>query len=43
MSNAKPKQPVKKQKPSSTDFGEIGSSGLVQYSGRVEEDFLKFL
>ena len=47
MSNAKPKQQpkqqVKKEKPSSTDFGEIGSSGLVQYSGRVEEDFLKFL
>ena len=33
----------KQAKPSSTDFMEIGSSGLVQYGGRVEEDFLRQL
>ena len=30
-------------RPTSTDFMEIGSSGLVQYGGRVEEDFLRQL
>jgi hypothetical protein len=34
---------VTKQRPTSTDFMEIGSTGLVQYGGRVEEDFLKQL
>ena len=34
---------VAKQRPTSTDFMEIGSSGLVQYGGRVEEDFLRQL
>jgi hypothetical protein len=34
---------VTKQRPTSTDFMEIGSSGLVQYGGRVEEDFLRQL
>ena len=34
---------VEKQRPTSTDFMEIGSSGLVQYGGRVEEDFLRQL
>ena len=31
------------KKATSTDFMEIGSSGLVQYGGRVEEDFLRQL
>lgn len=30
-------------RPTSTDFMEVGSSGLVQYGGRVEEDFLRQL
>ncbi len=34
---------LKQEKPSSTDFMEIGSAGLVQYGGFVEEDFLKQL
>ena len=34
---------VIKERPTSTDFMEIGSSGLVQYGGRVEEDFLRQL
>lgn len=34
---------MEKAKPTSTDFMEIGSSGLVQYGGRVEEDFLRQL
>ena len=34
---------VAKQRPTSTDFMEIGSSGLVQYGGRGEEDFLRQL
>ncbi len=33
----------KQARPTSTDFMEIGSSGLVQYGGRVEEDFLRQL
>ena len=33
----------KQERPTSTDFMEIGSSGLVQYGGRVEEDFLRQL
>lgn len=33
----------KQTRPTSTDFMEIGSSGLVQYGGRVEEDFLRQL
>ena len=38
------KPPTKKaQRPSSTDFGEVGSTGLVQYGGRVQEDFLRQL
>jgi hypothetical protein len=34
---------IAKQRPTATDFMEIGSSGLVQYGGRVEEDFLRQL
>tara|TARA_R110002020_G_scaffold128694_4_gene288408 strand:+ start:5238 stop:6533 length:1296 start_codon:yes stop_codon:yes gene_type:complete len=34
---------MEKAKASSTDYMEIGSSGLVQYGGRVEEDFLRQL
>lgn len=34
---------ITKQRPTATDFMEIGSSGLVQYGGRVEEDFLRQL
>ena len=34
---------MEKARPTSTDFMEIGSSGLVQYGGRVEEDFLRQL
>ncbi len=38
------KPPTKKAKrPTSTDFAEVGSSGLVQYGGRVQEDFLRQL
>ena len=38
------KPPTKKaQRPSSTDFAEVGSTGLVQYGGRVQEDFLRQL
>ena len=33
----------KQERPTSTDFMEIGSSGLVQYAGQVEEDFLRQL
>ena len=33
----------KQERPTSTDFMEIGYSGLVQYGGRVEEDFLRQL
>jgi hypothetical protein len=32
-----------KASPTSTDLGEIGSSGLVQYGGEVREDFLRQL
>ena len=32
-----------KASPASTDLGEIGSSGLVQYGGEVREDFLRQL
>jgi len=35
--------PLDKARPTSTDFGEIGSSGLVQYGGQVREDFLRQL
>jgi len=31
------------KRPTSTDFGEVGSSGLTQYGGRVEQDFLRLL
>jgi len=33
----------KQARATSTDYMEIGSSGLVQYGGRVEEDFLRQL
>tara|TARA_R110002020_G_scaffold168439_1_gene357264 strand:+ start:4553 stop:5863 length:1311 start_codon:yes stop_codon:yes gene_type:complete len=33
----------KQARPTSTDFMEIGSSGLVQYGGQVDEDFLRQL
>ena len=32
-----------KAAPTSTDFGEVGSTGLVQYGGEVREDFLRQL
>ena len=35
--------PVAKAKPSSTDFMEIGSSGLHQYGGEIRNDFLRQL
>ena len=34
---------IRKARPSSTDFGEIGSSGLHQFGGEVREDFLRQL
>ena len=34
---------IGKAKPTATDFMEIGSSGLVQYGGKVQEDFLRQL
>lgn len=34
---------VNKAKPSSTDFMEIGSSGLHQYGGEIRQDFLRQL
>jgi len=34
---------IGKAKPSSTDFMEVGVSGLVQYGGKVQEDFLRQL
>mgnify|MGYP003634471241 FL=1 len=34
---------IGKAKPTSTDFMELGSSGLIQYGGQVQEDFLKQL
>lgn len=43
MSNQQRKPAVKQRRPSSTDFTEVGSSGLVQYGGRVQEDFLRQL
>lgn len=35
--------PVVKEKPTSTDFLEIGSSGLHQYGGQIRDDFLRQL
>ena len=32
-----------KAAPASTDMGEVGSTGLVQYGGEVQEDFLRQL
>ena len=32
-----------KAAPASTDMGEVGSTGLVQYAGEVQEDFLRQL
>ena len=34
---------IGKAKPTSTDFMELGSTGLVQYGGKVQEDFLRQL
>tara|TARA_R110000824_G_scaffold1855_3_gene9160 strand:- start:6330 stop:7658 length:1329 start_codon:yes stop_codon:yes gene_type:complete len=34
---------IGKARPTSTDFMELGSSGLVQYGGQVREDFLRQL
>jgi hypothetical protein len=34
---------IGKAKPTSTDFMEVGTSGLVQYGGKVQEDFLRQL
>ena len=34
---------IGKAKPTATDFMEFGSSGLVQYGGKVQEDFLRQL
>ena len=36
-------EPVAKQKPTSTDFMEIGSSGLHQNGGEIQQDFLRQL
>ena len=33
----------KKAAPASTDMSEVGSTGLVQYGGEVQEDFLRQL
>ena len=38
-----PDDTVNKERPSSTDFMEIGSSGLHQYGGDIREDFLRQL
>lgn len=37
------KRTIGKAKPSSTDFMEVGVSGLVQYGGKIQEDFLRQL
>ena len=37
------KRTIGKARPTATDFMEIGSSGLVQYGGKVQEDFLRQL
>ncbi len=37
------KRTIGKAKASSTDFMEVGTSGLVQYGGKVQEDFLRQL
>lgn len=34
---------IGKSKPSATDFMEVGSSGLIQYGGKVQEDFIQQL
>jgi hypothetical protein len=34
---------IGKAKPTSTDFMEVGTSGLIQYGGKVQEDFLRQL
>ena len=34
---------IGKARPTSTDFMELGSSGLVQYGGKIQEDFLRQL
>lgn len=34
---------IRKARPSSTDFGEIGSSGLHQFGGEIRDDFLRQL
>ena len=34
---------IGKARPTSTDFMEVGTSGLIQYGGKVEEDFLRQL
>lgn len=34
---------IGKARPTSTDFMELGSTGLVQYGGRIQEDFLSQL
>ncbi len=40
---ATPPNPVTKAKPTSTDFMEVGSSGLHQSNGQVREEFLRQL
>ena len=34
---------IGKARPTSTDFMEVGTSGLVQYGGKIQEDFLRQL
>ena len=34
---------IGKAKPTSTDFMELGSAGLIQYGGQVQEDFIQQL
>ena len=38
-----PTDPLSKARPSSTDFMEIGSSGLHQFGGEIQQDFLRQL
>ena len=38
-----PTDPLTKARPTSTDFMEIGSSGLHQYGGEIQQDFLRQL
>lgn len=43
MSETGYERTIGKARPTSTDFMELGSTGLVQYGGKVQEDFLRQL